>query len=263
MERISVIKIGGKVIDNQDQLESFLKSFAKPNIKKVLVHGGGKKIDQVCSQLGIKVKMVEGRRITDDQTMDVVQMVLAGLINKNIVSMLQRFGCNAIGLTGADGNLIISEKRPVRNGIDFGRVGDIREINLDLMDSLIGERLIPVIASITHDINGTVLNTNADTIASSVAQSLSKRYECELVYCFDQAGVLEDIKNKNSVIPLIRSSDFESMKTAGKISGGMIPKIENALLAIRGGVKRVFITNHTFVGEYLTNRQALGTLIIQ
>ncbi|HLF32976.1 MAG TPA: acetylglutamate kinase [Cyclobacteriaceae bacterium] len=263
MEKIAVIKIGGKVIDNPDQLRFFLKSFAGFNMKKVLVHGGGKMIDQICSRLGIKVRMTGGRRITDDQTLEVVQMVLAGLINKNIVSILQGWGCNALGLTGADGNLITSDKRPVRDGIDFGRVGDVREVNLNELEYLITGGYVPIVASLTHDGRGSMLNTNADTIASVLAQNLSERYETDLVYCFEQAGVLNDIRDESSVIPQIRLSDFESLKSTGRITEGMIPKIENALSAVRQGVKRVYITNINNAGEYLSGRKTDGTLIIK
>ena len=263
MERISVIKIGGKVIENAGHLNSFLKSFALSKWKKVLVHGGGKRIDQVSSKLGINVKMLEGRRITDTDALEVVQMVLAGLLNKNIVSLLQGFDCNAVGLTGADGDLIRAKKRPLRNGIDYGWIGDVEKVNCDFLAQLIQSGMVPVIASMTHDGGGRMLNTNADTIASEVAISMSAKCETDLVYCFDRAGVLGNTDDENSLIKEIRSSDYEILKSGGSISEGMIPKIDNAFGAINRGVTRVLIINALNIESYFSGKEVSGTVIIR
>jgi acetylglutamate kinase len=263
MERISVIKIGGKVIENAANLDSFLNSFSLGKGKKVLVHGGGKRIDQVSSRMGIKVKMVEGRRITGPDSLEIVQMVLAGLLNKNIVSRLQGFNCNAVGLTGADGNLVLAKKRPPRNGVDYGLVGDVIKVNTGFLEHLFQSEMVPVIASMTHDGEGRMLNTNADTIAAEVAISLSGKYETDLVYCFDRAGVLRDMNDESSLIKEITSGDYDGLKSEGSVSEGMIPKIDSAFAAIGRGVARVLIINALNIESYFSGKEITGTVIRQ
>ena len=263
MKKISVIKFGGKVIDNLSQLEVFLKTLSDSADQFILVHGGGKQIDELSRKLGIKVHMVEGRRITDAETLPVVQMTLAGLLNKNIVSKLQGFHCNAIGLSGADGNLIKARKRKIRNGVDYGWVGDIERIDNSLLIHLLNYGYTPVIASLTHDGSGNMLNTNADTVAAEIAISLSKEFEVDLVYCFDQPGVLKDSRDHESLIPEIRSGNYNSLKKSGSLSEGMIPKTDNAFRAIQRGVNRVFIMNTLQIGNYLTGKVITGTVIVR
>ena len=203
-KKLRVFKIGGKVVEDKNQLSGFLQGFSKLQDQKALVHGGGKWVTEMSQRLGIKVKMTEGRRITNADTLEVVKMMLAGVANKNVVSMLQSFGCNAIGLTGADGNTILAEKRPLKNGIDYGFVGDIKSVNRDVLLKLLQADLVPVFTAMTHDGKGNLFNTNADTIASSVAVGLANDFDVELNYCFELPGVLKDIEDLNSVIPQIK-----------------------------------------------------------
>lgn len=242
MEKIFIIKIGGNVIDSDKALEKFLIDFSAIPYKKILIHGGGKIASRLGEQLGIEAKYVEGRRITDDITLDLVTMVYGGLINKKMVAVLQALSCNAIGLTGADGNIIPADKRPVKV-IDYGWAGDVQEdnINADLAGLFLNAGLTPVVAPLTHDGKGHMLNTNADTIASYLAVALSRLFEVHLVYCFEKSGVLEDVSDDNSVIKNMNRVDFESLKTLGKLHSGMVPKIENALRAVDKGVRRVII----------------------
>jgi acetylglutamate kinase len=263
MDRLTIIKIGGKVIENSAHLDSLLRILATSKDKIILIHGGGKKIDIYSEKLGIKVTMVEGRRVTGSETLEVVQMVLAGLLNKNIVSKLQGFQCNAVGLTGADGNLIRAVKRPVKNGVDYGWVGDIVEVNPGFLDHFIKNGMVPVIGSLTHDGNGNILNTNADTVASEIAISMSSLYLTELVYCFDMPGVLKNMSDENSVIPEIRSSEYQKIKSTGAINKGMVPKINSAFEAIQRGVGGVLITNASNIENYLTGKPVTGTFILQ
>lgn len=242
MRKLTVIKIGGNIIDNPDQLKDFLKDFAAVEGSKILVHGGGKIATKLAADLGVEAKLVDGRRITDTPTLDIVTMVYAGLINKNIVAKLQSHACNAIGLSGADGNCIQAIKRPVES-IDYGWVGDILEdsVHAESLVSFLDASFVPVFSAITHDGHGQLLNTNADTIASSIAVALSHHFETSLLYCFEKKGVLKDVDDDNSIVPEIREKDFIPLQEAGVVSGGMIPKLHNAFEAINKGVKEVLI----------------------
>ncbi|WP_437920754.1 acetylglutamate kinase [Sphingobacterium sp. LRF_L2] len=241
---LNIIKIGGNVIDDKEQLQNFLEKFAALQGKKILVHGGGKIATRIAAGLGIEAKMVDGRRITDESMLDVVTMVYAGLTNKNIVASLQKFGCDGLGVSGADGNTIKAIKRPVKD-IDYGYVGDILvdSVNTSSVKKFLEAGFIPVFSAITHNGLGQLLNTNADTIAAALAISLSRIYETRLIYCFEKNGVLRDIQDQHSVIKKLKKQDFELLKKEGAIFEGMIPKLENAFQAIDKGVKNVFIGN--------------------
>jgi acetylglutamate kinase len=261
MEQLTVIKIGGNVIDNSANLHRFLLDFTSLPGKKILIHGGGKVATDLGISLGVEAKMVEGRRITDIDTLRVVTMVYAGLINKNMVAQLQAKGCNAIGLSGADGNIIKAVKRPVVT-IDYGFVGDLQETSVatNTLNSLLQANLTPVLCAITHDGDGQLLNTNADTIASAVAVAMSAVYETSLVYCFEKKGVLKDVDDEGSLVKQIRSSEFEGLKEEGIVSGGMIPKLHNAFEAINAGVNAVYIGKADELS--LINEQNFGTRLI-
>jgi acetylglutamate kinase len=241
---LNVIKIGGNVIDDESQLESFLEKFAALQGKKILVHGGGKVATRTAAGLGIEAKMIDGRRVTDAAMLDIVTMVYAGLTNKKIVSLLQKFDCDALGLSGADGNAIKAVKRPVRE-VDYGYVGDILvdSVNTLSIKKFLEAGFTPVFSAITHNGLGQLLNTNADTIASALAVSLSKIYDTRLIYCFEKDGVLRDVNDERSVIKSITPDEFETLKSAGVIYEGMIPKLDNAFHAIGKGVKNVYIGN--------------------
>ncbi|HCN82155.1 MAG TPA: acetylglutamate kinase [Sphingobacteriaceae bacterium] len=260
--KLYIIKIGGNVIDNSEKLHEFLKDFVALPGYKILVHGGGKMATQLADDMGIEAKMVEGRRITDIETLRIVTMVYAGLINKNIVAQLQFRNCNAIGLTGADGNTIRAKKRPVKD-TDYGFVGDIDEssVSAEAIKKLLEDGLVPVFSAITHDGQGQLLNTNADTIASALAVALSGLYETSLVYCFEKKGVLKDVDDDFSLIPEIRFSEFETLKEEGTIAGGMIPKLHNAFEAIKNGVKDVYIGKAEELSA--VNLNVFGTRLIQ
>ncbi len=242
MESIKVIKIGGNVIDDPASLSDFLQAFSDLPGHKILVHGGGKIATEIAKKMGIEAQMVDGRRITDQPMLEIITMVYGGLVNKNMVAKLQSMNCDAIGLTGADGNLIKARKRPVKN-VDFGYVGDVSsgEVNLNLLTTLLNQSLVPVLAPLTHDHHGQLLNTNADTIASVVARALAKAFDVTLVYCFEKAGVLSDPLDEASVIGEITLADYEDLKASGTITGGMIPKIDNAMDALLAGVGKVII----------------------
>lgn len=237
---ISIIKIGGNVIDDARELESFLKNFSNFPGKKILIHGGGVMASRFGESLGVMPQMKDGRRITDLDTLDVVTMVYAGLINKKLVAKLQGLNQNALGLTGADANLIRSQKRPAGE-IDYGYVGDVQEINTQFLEVVLSAQLIPVICAITHDKNGQLLNTNADTIASCIATSLAREHRVNLYFCFDKPGVLIDEKNDSSLIPLINEEIFEELKKENVIHSGMIPKLDSAFKALNEGVNRVWL----------------------
>ena len=260
-QKLRIFKIGGKVVEDQKQLDPFLEAFAKLKEHKILVHGGGKWVSEMCERLNIEVNMIDGRRITDAETLEVVKMMLAGVANKNVVSQLQKFGCNAIGLTGADGNTIIAEKRPLKNGIDFEYVGDVKCVETSTITKLIESGLIPVFAAMTHDGQGQLFNTNADTIASSVAVGMSSDFEVELNYCFELNGVLEDISKPDSVISEIDPENYEPLKMDGTINSGMIPKIDNAFDAINAGVAAVRIMNSKHIVHLAKQQDNIGTLI--
>lgn len=261
MKQLTIIKIGGNVIDNSEKLHEFLLSFSQLPGDKILVHGGGKIASETGLSLGIEPKMVDGRRITDIQTLRVVTMVYAGLINKNMVAQLQARGCNAIGLSGADGNVIRAVKRPAGK-IDYGFAGDLPEdaVHTATLCSLLDAGLVPVLCAITHDGHTQLLNTNADTIASAVAVALSSRYATRLVYCFEKKGVLADVDDENSLVPEIRAAEFEGLQSGGVISGGMIPKLQNAFEAISRGVNEVYIGKAEDLPQL--DSKGLGTRLI-
>lgn len=261
MEKIFIFKVGGKVIDDSEHLKKFLKDFAEIDAKKLLIHGGGKWVSDMSDRLGLKVNMRDGRRITDRDTLEVVKMILPGVANKNIVSLLQRYGCNALGLTGADGNMIKSIKRPIKNGIDFGYVGDVTEVNVVQLDIILQAGFVPVFTALTHDGNGQLLNTNADTIASSLAISLSSVYEVDLFYCLEKTGVLKDVFDEDSIIKSINSENYKDLKEKGVIHSGMIPKIDNAFDAIKKGVFKVHICHYKDVERIPKGDMDIGTLI--
>jgi len=242
MDRLTIIKVGGKVVEEPQSMNSLLDQFQKISGYKILVHGGGSTATELAARLGIETKMVEGRRITDNAMLDVVTMVYGGLVNKNIVAGLQARNCNALGLTGADLSLVRARKRPVKE-IDYGFVGDVEEVNTTELRLLLNETVIPVIAPITHDGHGQLLNTNADTMASEIATELSAYYNIFLFFCFEKKGVLLDEKDENSMIYELDFTLFEQYKSEGIISAGMIPKLENGFRAKRKGVKEVLITN--------------------
>ena len=242
MEKLILIKVGGKIVEEEETLRRLLNDFAAIEGYKVLIHGGGRSATKLAAQLGIESKMVNGRRITDADTLKVVTMVYGGLVNKNIVAGLQALGVNALGLTGADMNLMRSDKRPVAE-VDYGFVGDVKEVNADLLTfSLSIKGIVPVLAPLTHDKQGHMLNTNADTIAGEAAKALAKHFEVTLMFCFEKKGVLRDEKDDESVIPEIDRIAFKEYVEQGVIQGGMIPKLENAYQAIDAGVKQVIIT---------------------
>lgn len=260
-ERLFVIKIGGNVIDAEENLAAFLSRFAAIEGKKILIHGGGKIATKIGEQLGIESKYVNGRRITDDHTIDLVTMVYGGLVNKKIVAQLQARQCNAIGLTGADANLLPAVKRPVKE-VDFGWVGDVNATALpaERFRLFLNNDLVPVFAPLTHDAQGHILNTNADTIAASLAIALSSVYDVRLIYCFEKKGVLENIDDEHSVIRRITREKYRQLLEEQKLFAGILPKIDNAFAAIDAGVKEVLIGD---AGDLLQNVQpeTLGTLI--
>ncbi len=238
--KLKVIKIGGNVIDNATSLSQFLSDYSKIEGAKILVHGGGKLATKLNQTLGIKTKMVEGRRVTSSDDLDVVTMVYAGLINKTIVAQLQNNHCNALGLSGADANVLLAVKRPTEP-IDYGLVGDVKQINAPFIDSLLQQNISPVFCAISHDGKGQLLNTNADTVTAEIAIAMSDVYECELVYCFEKNGVLENVEDENSVIQNIDSKKYESLKAEKKIHDGMLPKMENCFLALNKQVSKVLV----------------------
>jgi len=242
MEKLSIIKIGGNIIEDENALNDFLKLFSNLEGKKILVHGGGKRATHIASKLGIESKMVNGRRITDAETLEVITMVYGGLVNKNVVAKLQALHIDAIGLTGADINSIKSEKRPVKE-IDFGFVGDVKEVAHNSIDKLIKADFTPVFCAITHDGNGQLLNTNADTITSTIAVGMSEIYETSIYYCFELNGVLRDFNDKNSVIKLINSKTYKALLEDEIITDGMLPKLENCFDALKNGVHKVNMGN--------------------
>lgn len=247
MEKITIVKVGGAVVEDEAQLTQLLKDFAAIEGKKVLVHGGGRRATKVAAALGIESKMVNGRRITDADMLEVVTMVYGGLVNKNLVARLQAAGVNALGLTGADIDVIRSHKRPIKDGIDFGYVGDVEKANGQMLHTLINAGITPVMAPLTHDGQGHILNTNADTIAGETAKALAPYYDVTLIYSFEKKGVLSNPDDDNSVISEITREDFERYKADGTVAGGMIPKLDNAFDAIDAGVKRVIITLATAI----------------
>ena len=249
--KLALIKVGGKIVEEPASLQRLLSDFAAIEGPKVLVHGGGRSATKLAATMGIETQMVNGRRITDAEMLKVVTMVYGGLVNKNIVARLQACGINALGLTGADMNVMLSHKRPLKKVkmddgteqmVDFGFVGDVDACDGRMLATLSGEGVVPVMAPLTHDKQGNLLNTNADTIAGETAKALAPYFDVTLIYSFEHAGVLTDPEDEASVIPHITAESFEQLKADGTVSGGMIPKIENALEAVKAGVKRVIIT---------------------
>ncbi|MDR1097343.1 MAG: acetylglutamate kinase [Tannerella sp.] len=241
MEKLTLIKVGGKIVEEESTLNSLLGDFSKIEGAKALVHGGGRLATGMAEQLGVESRMVDGRRITDRETLRIVTMVYAGLVNKNVVARLQSLGVNAIGLTGADMNVMRSEKRPVKT-VDYGFVGDVKEVNAEALDLLLKNGYVPVLSPLTHDRMGNLLNTNADTIAGEAAKALAALFDVTLIFCFEKSGVLLDEQDDDSVIPQINRKMFEEYKHNGIIQGGMIPKLENSFQAIEAGVRQVVIT---------------------
>lgn len=241
-QQLTIVKVGGKIVETPETLDRLLHDFSTLKGNKILVHGGGRTATQIANQLNIETHMVEGRRITDEAMLQVVTMVYGGLVNKNLVAKLQSCGVNALGLTGADMNVIHSHKRPLKNGIDYGFVGDVDQVNSSQLEQLLNMGITPILAPLTHDGEGHMLNTNADTITAETAKALANDFDVTLVYCFEHAGVLTDPDDESSVIPSINHSSFEQLKANGTVSGGMLPKIENSLAAVSAGVSRVIIT---------------------
>lgn len=253
MEKLTLIKVGGKIVEEPDTLQQLLRDFSSIEGHKVLVHGGGRSATKIASQLGIESQMVNGRRITDTEMLKVVTMVYGGLVNKNIVAGLQSLQVNALGLTGADMNIMRSDKRPVKD-VDYGFVGDVKEVNADVLASLIQQGIVPVLAPLTHDKQGHMLNTNADTIAGEAAKALAKYFDVTLMFCFEKKGVLLNENDDESAIPEIDRASFQKYVAEGIIQGGMIPKLENAFQAIDAGVKEVIITQASEIHKHTGTR---------
>lgn len=241
-QKLTIVKVGGKVVEETESLADLLDRFSKLEGYKVLVHGGGRSATAMAERLGIETKMVDGRRITDQAMLEVVTMVYGGLVNKNIVAQLQALGMNAIGLTGADLNYMQSVKRPVKE-IDYGYVGDIVAVNVAELNLLLEKEVVPVLAPLSHDKQGSMLNVNADTIAAEAAKAFASHFEVELVYCFEKPGVLEDAEDDRSVIASLKHAEFKALQKSGAIHAGMIPKLDNSFSAIEKGVSCVRVTN--------------------
>lgn len=246
--KLKVIKIGGQVIDQAEELQKVLADFAQIDGPKILVHGGGKLASDLSLKLGIEAQFHQGRRITSASEIDIISMVYSGLINTKIVAGLQALQCNAIGLNGADGNVILAEKRPITD-IDFGFVGDIISVNAEFLKQILDLGLIPVFCAISHDQKGQVLNTNADTIAAEIAMALSAEYDTEIWYCFEKAGVLEDAEKPDTLIENLNLESYRHLVTRGKIHSGMLPKTENCFRALNHGVKQVKIGSPQMLGN--------------
>lgn len=246
-DNLFIIKVGGKIVEEEDSLKNFLRKFSCITAKKILVHGGGRSATKLAEKLGVESKMVDGRRITDLETLRIVTMVYGGLVNKTIVAQLQATGINALGVTGADMDLIRSEKRPVKE-IDYGFVGDVKHVSAENLKMLIDRDIVPIIAPLTHDGKGNILNTNADTIAAETAQAMTLYYNITLVYCFEKKGVLMDENDEDSVIHELNKSSYNKYVNEGVIQGGMLPKLENAFASIDKGVSEVIITRAADLG---------------
>ncbi len=257
MDKLHVVKIGGNVIENREALSDFLADFAALNEPKILVHGGGKEATQMAEKLGIEVELIEGRRVTDVQNLDIITMLYAGKLNKTIVAQLQALGCNSLGLSGADGNSILADKRPTEP-IDFGFVGDLTKVNHSLFNLLLKEGFSPVCCALSHDGKGQLLNTNADTIAAALAAALSKYYEVHLNYCFEKNGVLKDLNDNTSVIPTMNETEYNALKTDGILHTGMLPKLHNCFAALKGGVQYVKIGSPKMLVETETCTQIIN-----
>lgn len=259
MAILYVVKIGGNIIDDEKKLASFLQDFASVKENKILVHGGGKLATRLAEQLQIPQQLIDGRRITDAETLKIVTMVYAGYINKNIVARLQAAGCNAIGVSGADGNMILAHKRN-HPTVDYGFAGDVDAVNTALLKNLISQQIAVVMAPITHDKKGQLLNTNADTIAQELAKALSSLYDVQLIYSFEKSGVLLDANDDNTVIPSINPGYYQQLKAEQKIFAGMIPKLDNAFAALKSGVRKVIIGKAEQLSGLVTGKA--GTSIV-
>ena len=240
-EHLTIIKVGGKIVENSESLNALLKDFAAVEVKKLLVHGGGRSATQMAARLGVETKMVDGRRITDEAMLEVVTMVYGGLVNKRIVAGLQALGIDAVGLTGADMNIVLSDKRKV-SAVDYGWVGDVKRVNAEAVATLIESGCCPVVAPLTHDGCGHLLNTNADTMAGEMAKAMAAHYDVTLMFCFEKPGVLADENDDSSLIPTITPAVLDDLKLRGVVSGGMIPKLDNAIACVSAGVESVVIT---------------------
>ncbi|MFL5741815.1 MAG: acetylglutamate kinase [Flavisolibacter sp.] len=260
MDKLYIIKIGGNIIDDEEKLASFLKKFAAIEGKKILVHGGGKLATKMAEEMNIPQQMVEGRRITDAGTLRIVTMVYAGYINKNIVSQLQSEGCNALGLSGADGNAVLARKRSGTK-IDYGFAGDVEKINSDLFQTLLEKNISPVVAPITHNGKGQLLNTNADTMAREMSTELSSHYEVHLIFSFEKPGVLLDASDETSVLREITPAYYQKLKEEKKVFAGMIPKLDNAFAALDRGVTRVVIGKAEEINQLVKGEA--GTSIVK
>ena len=248
MNKLTVVKVGGAVVEDPRLLPALLESFASIPGDKVLVHGGGRSATRMAEKLGVETVMIEGRRVTSAEMLKICTMVYAGDVNKNIVARLQALDCNAMGLTGADGGIIKGHRRPVRT-VDYGHVGDVDAVDGKALSSLTYAGFIPVVAPLIHDGAGNLLNTNADTIASEVAKGLVPYHDVTLVFCFEKPGVLADPDDDSSLIPEITPDLFKALTADGTVSGGMLPKIENAFKALDAGVKEVIITSSEALGD--------------
>ncbi|MCD8318863.1 MAG: acetylglutamate kinase [Paraprevotella sp.] len=245
-EELTIIKVGGKIVEEEESLRQLLAVFPTLEGHKLLVHGGGRSATNIATRLGLESRMVNGRRVTDAAMLDVVTMVYGGLVNKHIVARLQALGLNALGLTGADMNVIRSHKRPVKE-VDYGFVGDVETVDGSLLTDLIRKGVVPVMAPLTHDGQGQLLNTNADTIAAETAKALSRSFNVTLIYCFEKKGVLKDANDDESLIRHLNETEFKRYVESGIIQGGMLPKLENAFDAIHAGVNKVIITQATAI----------------
>lgn len=254
-DKLTIIKVGGKIVEEPDTLAALLRDFAAIDGFKLLVHGGGRSATKIAAQLGIETQMIDGRRVTDQQMLEVVTMVYGGLVNKTIVARLQALGIDALGMTGADMNILRSDRRPVKT-VDYGFVGDVKEVNSQALATLIRAGVVPVIAPLTHDGKGSMLNTNADTMAGETAKGLANDFDVQLVYCFEKAGVLRDENDDDSVIGLVDRDIYTQLRNDGIVVGGMIPKLDNAFEAIDAGVSEVIITKASSLDNL-----ALGTHI--
>ncbi|XLS28722.1 acetylglutamate kinase [Flavobacteriaceae bacterium M23B6Z8] len=243
---LKVVKIGGNVISDNEKLDTFLSDFAAIEEPKILVHGGGKIATELAAKLGVKAKMIDGRRITDAQNLDIITMVYGGLVNKNIVARLQNSNCNALGLSGADANIVKAHKRIVSH-IDYGFAGDIDEVDHYILETFLNSGITLVICPITHDKKGQLLNTNADTMASEIAIALSKTFETHLYYCFEKKGVLRNVQEENSVIEYIDKEIYRQLRNEGIVADGMLPKLENCFHALENNVEKVFLGDEKMI----------------
>ncbi len=256
-DNLTIIKVGGKIVEQPDTLDALLRDFAAIDGYKLLVHGGGRSATALAKELGVETRMVDGRRVTDDEMLRIVTMVYGGLVNKTVVARLQGLGVDALGLTGADLNVILSHRREVRE-VDYGWVGDVDRVNVDMLAGLLRIGAVPVIAPLTHDGQGHLLNTNADTMAGETAKALAGVFNVRLVYCFEKPGVLRDENDDNSVIPVITPSVYRELKDSKIVTGGMIPKLDNAFETVAAGVDQVVITMASALGEIEAGTKIIG-----